>query len=344
MFHQVNTHRFAVAALAALAALAAATAWAGKDWKKLPNPDELMIEESFDLDTGARLRVDVSDVDIALSQTDGRTATVKVYARSRNQDRAREYFEDLHMKVVEDDNTVHVQTRRAMFHMSAPWKWSDRVRVRAVIVVPAGTDMRVKTDDGDIEAKSLEGRFEAQTSDGDVLADALEGEAVDLKTSDGDVKVDRIEADKVSLRTSDGDIHAGTVVAKELDLSTSDGDVVVKDVTAEESYLSTSDGNVSVGAISGRKLRARTSDGDIEVALKGNVSLDLRTSDGDIRIDAPRDLGADLHLKGEHVRLSGHVEIDGELSKSQARGRVGGGGVEIVARTSDGTVIFQQEP
>jgi hypothetical protein len=328
--------------VAAAVCLVTGVVLAGDGWKEVPDPDELMLEEEFKLDPNARLQVNVSDVHVDLVQVDDNVATVKVYASARSEDKAREYFEKLHMKVVEDDNTVKVMTSRSMFRGSISWGWSSRVRVRAIITIPRGTDMRVKTDDGDIRAGALAGRLDAHTSDGSILIERIDAPSVVLKTSDGNVRVDRIEADDVQVRSSDGNVHAEAVVGKEISFSTSDGDVTIDRAEVEELYASSSDGDVTVDELAGTKMRGRTSDGDIRVTLGGDVALDLRTSDGDIHIYAPRGLRADLNLKGERIHLSGNIEIDGEISRRRARGSVGGGGVEIVARTSDGSVSFEQ--
>jgi DUF4097 and DUF4098 domain-containing protein YvlB len=328
--------------MAVTALCLAATAWAGKDWTKVPNPDELMYEESFQLSDGARLHVDVSDVHIDLMHSDGNEATVKVYASGRNKERTQEFFEDLHFKAFEEENTLKVRTSRSMFRVSGPWNWSSRVRVHAIITVPRGTDMRVKTDDGDINAPRLLGPLDVRTSDGDIVIDEIEGPSLRARTSDGDIRVEKIKCDQVEVTSSDGDVHATEVAAAEISFSTSDGNVLIGTARVEESYLSSSDGDVTVDKLDGKKMRGRTSDGDIDVTLVGPTELDLRTSDGDIRIATPRGLGADINLKGERVRLSGNIDIQGDLSRERARGKIGGGGVEIVARTSDGTISLEQ--
>jgi DUF4097 and DUF4098 domain-containing protein YvlB len=326
----------------ALALLAAAAVWADKDWKELPDEGELMMSEEFTLGSDARLVVKVSDVHINLIQTDSREAKVEVYARARNEKKAREYFEKLKFKAVAEDNTLRVQTARSSFRVN--WGWNDdwRVRVRAIITIPKGTEMRVETSDGDIRAQTLDGALRAKTSDGDIVVEEVTGSGVWIKTSDGDVRIGRIEADEIDARSSDGDIDFESAAGKTLLFSSSDGDVTIDEVQADELYMSTSDGNVSVKSLVGEKMRGRTSDGDIRVTLAGDVALDLRSSDGDIHIFAPRSLRADLHLKGDHIHLSGNIEIDGEISRRRAKGSVGGGGVEIVARTSDGSISFEQ--
>jgi DUF4097 and DUF4098 domain-containing protein YvlB len=326
---------------AALVVLGAGAGWAGKDWKEIPNPDERMFEQEFPVGEGARLRVNVSDVDVQLVQAEGGTARVEIYATGRDRDEAREYYDKLHFSVTGDDNTITVQTRQSSIRVSF-WNWSSsRVNVRAVITIPPGTDMHVKTSDGDIRAGELAGRLEARTSDGDVMITAVDGPAVLLRSSDGDVRVDRIHGDEVEARTSDGDVRVRSAAGKELTFSTSDGDVRVEEAEADAIYLKTSDGDIDVTATAG-KVRAHTSDGDIRVTLTGETQLDLVTSDGDIAIRVPQTMGATVDLRGEHVRLTGGIDIQGDVSSHRVRGTLGKGGMEITARTSDGSVTLER--
>ena len=81
----MSLRKHATLILAALFMVAAVAAWADKDWTKKQNPDELMLEESFTLSSGARLVVDVSDVSIDLLHSEGNDASVKVYASARSE-------------------------------------------------------------------------------------------------------------------------------------------------------------------------------------------------------------------------------------------------------------------
>jgi len=328
--------------IAAMALLMAGAVWAGRDWKQVPDPEARMLEKAFPVSDGARLRVNVSDVDVQLVQGDAASIRVEIYAQGRDRDKAREYFEKLNFTVEEKDNTVTVQTRQSSSFRVVVWNWgSHNVDVRAVITLPKGTDSHVRTSDGDIRAADLAGPLEARTSDGDIVMQSIEGPTAVLRTSDGDVQVDRITADEVEAKTSDGDVHIGSVSGKELTMSSSDGDVKVDDAKADEIYLKTSDGNIEVTA-SSKRLRAHTSDGDIDVTLAGESALDLTTSDGDISIHVPQSIGADVDLKGDNVHLSGGVNIEGDISEHHVRGSIGKGGAEISARSSDGSVTLER--
>ena len=91
-------------------------------------------------------------------------------------------------------------------------------------------------------------------------------------------------------------------------------------------------------AAEAKKVSARTSDGDITVAVVGNTALNLRTHDGNVRIEGPSKMAADLDLRGERVNVRGEVSIKGEVGRNRVRGSLHGGGVTIVARTSDGSI------
>ena len=146
-----------------------------------------------------------------------------------------------------------------------------------------------------------------------------------------------VKGDEVSVRTSDGDVLAENVSGKHVAFRSSDGDVSVKHAKADDIIMSTSDGNIHA-EVEGRSMRAKTSDGSIDVRCLASMSLDLATSDGDIELEIPSGIKADLNLRGERIHVDGELDLNGEVGKRVIRGRLKGGGPEISARTSDGTI------
>lgn len=336
------------AAAAAVVALAAvALAWGAAraggnagEWREVFDPNTRMLQKTFTLDKGTRLEVTVGDADVDLSQGTGRAASVEVYAEGPNRDSAREHFEDMHWDVTLDNGVLAVRTRGRGTGWS--WHWfghEEHVRIRCRIVVPKGTDMRVRGGDGDIKGTGLTGRLEARSSDGAIVIDNVKGPKVSLHSSDGAITVDRVEADDVDIVTSDGNVDIKAVTGKRISATTSDGDLSLGRVNGDDVDLHTSDGDIRI-TVSGGSLRARASDGDMSLSLAGDTEVDARTSDGDIEIEAPQSLRANLRLSGDHVNISGGVTIDGDITGSHVEGAVGGGGKTIRARASDGRVSF----
>jgi len=333
------SRRFRISTLVVLAAFALTLATgvlAGDDWKQISRPGEKFFDETFSMSDGMTLRVKLHDADVELVQGGQGEARVEVFVKGKNEDKAKEYFDKMRFSASEDNNTLHVETRPRRNGWSF-WGSFRHANMRVVVTIPKGTRTYVKTSDGDVQTKSLEGNTQLRTSDGDILVGTLSGEDVVLATSDGDINADELSGGEIEIKTSDGDVEAGKVNAKTITCSTSDGDVSLGSASAEVISLSSSDGDIRVDADSDR-LKARTSDGDIVVTIASATEMNLRTSDGNVTINAPAGINADLDLRGGRIRVHGEVGIKGEMSKHKVIGTLGGGGVEIVARTSDGSI------
>jgi hypothetical protein len=308
----------------------------GEKWQKVTDPAERLYDETFQLEDGARLELEVGDFDVELIQGSSKEARVEVYVRHRSRDKAEDYFDQMRFRARLIDNDLIVETRRRHFSGSW-WQGFRNVSGTVVVTIPAGTEMDVATSDGDVRSESLRGVMRIATSDGDIIIAQIDGEDVRLRTSDGDISVDSMNGQKLSAVTTDGDVTIKSVEGKYVTLKSSDGDIIVDKARAEDVKLRTSDGDIRID-IRATKLGAKTSDGNIRVSIHDDIEMDLRTSDGDIFVDAVEGLRADVRLRGERVRVLGEIAIKGDISRRRIVGTIKGGGPQIVATTSDGEV------
>jgi DUF4097 and DUF4098 domain-containing protein YvlB len=323
--------RTRVMVMAVLIVLVAWTAHAGK---------EVAFDETFDVESGWKLEVEVDDMDVEVKPGGANEARV-VVTLTGDVEKARERFEESRFEVERDGETLVVETqRRRRWSWSWSWSSSSRTRIHVSVMVPEKFDVYAHTSDGDVVVTGVEGEVEVKTSDGEVELGDLKGPSIYAKSSDGDITADELNGKDINLRTSDGDISAERIESDRVSLHTSDGNVRVEKIEAESISARTSDGDLEL-SVTGKELKARSSDGDIEVTIEGNMALDLSTSDGDITIRAPSGLGADLDLKGEYVKLGGKVTIEGDVSKRRITGILGDGGPKVRARTSDGKVSLR---
>ncbi|MGH2941938.1 MAG: DUF4097 family beta strand repeat-containing protein [Solirubrobacteraceae bacterium] len=144
------------------------------------------------------------------------------------------------------------------------------------VTVPAGVDVTVEADSGDVEARAIDVRSARATSDS------------------GDVRLELAGSQRLAwAHTDSGDVDVVAVDAREIDAQTDSGDVAVQ-----------------AGA-SARRVAARTDSGDVRVTVPpGDYAVDARTDSGDTDIDgiarddrAPRSIAAqtdsgDVTLRG----------------------------------------------
>jgi type VI protein secretion system component Hcp len=157
------------------------------------------------------------------------------------------------------------------------------------VTLPAGTEVVVRTENGDVVATGLAGEVSLNTSNGRVEADNISGRLL-ADSSNGDIDVTDAQ-DDVETSTSNGEVSVvgvdGTVTAK-----TSNGRITIDSVTGDASAR-TSNGSVEVSAVDGN-VYSETSNGRITVVGNGEpVALTLETSNGSETIEGPTDPEAD---------------------------------------------------
>jgi len=338
---------------------------------------ERMISETFNLQAGGLLNIDVPDADIQVETTKDGPAQVDVFLAARNMRRARDYFEDLSFEVSEDDNTVYVlahQRQRTLFE----WTRTGGARILVLVQIPVEFNLEISTSDGDVRVGDVVGKVDVNTSDGDIHTGTIDGPVVSLRSSDGDIRLKDLYTSEASIRTSDGDIemldaaasslHVKTsdghinarVLEGSVELETGDGDIELEKITGSTAWLSTADGDIVVDQLEAANSELRTSDGDLRmgkvygdvlaITSSGSIRVEMavpahiycRTSDGDVTVHAPEDLAADVKMEGDRIRISSSFDFQGTIQKERAAGSINGGGPVIEAYTSDGSVVLRE--
>ncbi|MEV0891953.1 hypothetical protein [Promicromonospora sp. NPDC050262] len=153
------------------------------------------------------------------------------------------------------------------------------------VTLPAGTEVVVRTENGDVVASGVAGDVSVHTSNGRVEATDIAG-PLSARSSNGDITVANAGAD-VEVSTSNGEISVGDVDGT-VTGDTSNGRITVDSVTGDAS-ATTSNGSVEISAVAGN-VYAETSNGRITVHGDGEpVALTMRTSNGDEIVEGPVD-------------------------------------------------------
>jgi DUF4097 and DUF4098 domain-containing protein YvlB len=181
------------------------------------------------------------------------------------------------------DPTAHrIEQRHDRLVITAPESWGGGSNSDVILEVPAGLDVSVATQSGDIviNADVASGRLTAGSGDIAVGAAAT----LSAKAGSGDVSVGRV-TEAVELTTGSGDITireaSGPVSAK-----SGSGDLRLDRLRAASVNGSTGSGDISVPSTTG-SVDLRSASGSIEVGVAEGMPawLDLNTVTGDIRID-----------------------------------------------------------
>ncbi|MAE95476.1 MAG: hypothetical protein CL910_12515 [Deltaproteobacteria bacterium] len=258
------------------------------------------LERTIDVEPGGKLRIDLPGGHIEVDTHDDATVELDGYASGR-----------FRFEVREDKDEVVVRGRHEGF---LPF-FVGRVEVHAR--VPEIFSLDLVTRGGRIDVQDLRGDVEAHTSGGSIEIQEVEGE-VEVSTSGGRIQAKEIQG-SLDAETSGGSIHVSEV-SGDANLRTSGGGIRVREAAGE--------------------VRARTSGGPIEVRFVDTPRGDLRTSGGSIDVEVEEDAGFDLHAEtsGGRIELDEDLAFSGEVDRSEARGKIAGGGPHLELRTSGGSV------
>lgn len=268
------------------------------------------LDRSFQAQSGDRLSVDLDVGSIVVTGADADRVVVRL--RAQGDDRE---LERLEWSAERDDKGVVVKTKRGSRSL-LPWFWND-LKVNAEIEVPRRYEVDLVTSGGNIQLRHLEGDATGRTSGGRVDVDSVRGNVL-MRTSGGRVTAAHIDG-QVQLHTSGGSIQVSQI----------DGSL----------RAHTSGGSIRVERASG-PIEVHTSGGSIDIDLIGdNEGVSARTSGGSITLRLPNAVRATLNAStsGGHVKSELPVTTN-ESSKNALHGAINGGGPEILARSSGGSI------
>ncbi|HKK45804.1 MAG TPA: DUF4097 family beta strand repeat-containing protein [Balneolaceae bacterium] len=281
----------------------------------VPSQDEPYKVKSFTVNTPGRLEVKTSGGYIKVKGSSTNTVRVEMYVRKNGHNLLPEdsKLDDWDIDISQSGQRVKAIAK----HHGRGWHLfgGSHVSISFVVYTPREMSSDLNTSGGHIEVRGLSGKQDISTSGGHLELAELKG-TIDARTSGGHISVSDVQGN-MDARTSGGHI----------DVQNSEGDLKVR----------TSGGHINLANVGGT-IDASTSGGGISADLTSIAkSVNLRTSGGNINISVPGDTGLDLHLRGSYVSTKLR-NFSGKVDRDEVDGELNGGGPEITARTSGGTV------
>ena len=177
---------------------------------------------------------------------------------------------------------------------------SGDMAVKAIVsvIVPEGTETRVRTVSGDVFVGGIRSASSLTTVSGRITATGLDGE-VGLRTVSGDIDVQGIE----------GTVRANAV----------SGDVTISGGAPDE-------------------VTARSVSGELTLDFDEVPDVDCTTVSGDVAVRLPADADVDVDAVTVSGRLESSFPDALEAGKRRLRGRIGEGGRRLSVRTTSGDV------
>ena len=189
-------------------------------------------------------------------------------------------------------------------------------------------------DRASVEARSISGDILIREAGGQVIANTVSGDveisggkkSVEAKAVSGDIRVEKIE-DDAQLSSVSGDIYA-TGIKGSVEAEAVSGSIHLKDISQAKSVSAKSvSGSIDYrgDVMSDGRYQFNSHSGNVVLVLPGSSSFELEAGafSGTVKTEFP-------------------IEIIGEISDKQIKGKVGKGGAYIVAKTFSGRVEIRK--
>jgi DUF4097 and DUF4098 domain-containing protein YvlB len=284
-------------------------------FERFPAKYSETVELSAALPEGGTLHV--STLNGAVSAQSGDVQEVKLTAqktvRSTTDEEAKRFCEETKLETQTDASETTLS-------VVLPQDYQGRANIGVSIsaIVPRTCNLDLRTSNGRVEARTIDGDVELRTSNGGVDVLKVKGSAI-LRSTNGGITGEDIGG-KVLAETTNGGIELAKV-SGDVEALTSNGRITISDV--------------------GGDIRCRTSNGRVELS---NVvaSADAVTSNGSITCRVPKDVSA----KVSAMTSNGKARCDFPLAIRHGRfsGKLGDGEHTIELETSNGSVSLEKMP
>ncbi len=278
------------------------------------NIDDPYRVEEFNISTPGELEVKTSGGHITVEASDTDRVRVEMYVQRNGKELSPSDtdLDDFDIDISQSGNKVKAIADRE----SKMFNWgNNNISISFKVFTPRQMKTDLRTSGGHIAISGLDGDQRLSTSGGHLEMLSLKG-TVDARTSGGHIEIHDF-AGQMDARTSGGHIEA----------EQAEGNI----------ELRTSGGHIKLRELAG-SIEAKTSGGSIDADLYSiDKFVDLRTSGGHIDINVPEGIGLNLDLKGNRVNTT-LSNFSGEIEDDEINGTINGGGPELRARTSGGSV------
>jgi len=274
------------------------------------------FERTYQVSGAVDLQVLTRSGDIMVRS--GRAGTVTV--RGKIHVGERWFSGDRQTEVTEIEKNPPIQQSGNSIHID--YINAHEISVDYEITAPADTTVTTRSGSGDQRMEGLRSNLKLESGSGDMRLEDIRGD-IRLHTGSGDVTAREI-AGPFSAEAGSGDIRAEEKGKGDVRVHTGSGNVELRGIDGTLDAHSGSGDMTIQGANSGR-WEIRTSSGNVDLELPSGSSFDLDASagSGSVTVDRPVTM-----------------VVQGDLRRAQheVRGKVSGGGPELLVHTGSGDV------
>jgi hypothetical protein len=198
-------------------------------------------------------------------------------------------------------------------------RWPSHVSVDLVVKTPPGRAIAVKGISADVEVMGMQGGLTVHTTSGDVEVTSSIG-PVEASSTSGRVRV--LDADgRVEVRTVSGDISLENIRGEVASATSTSGDTAIR-------VARPFSGEIESHSVSGSIV--------IEVTRPFSGEIESRSSSGSVGVVLPASSDCEVRAKTVSGNISGGPWS--EVSRGQARTRLGAGAGSVEISTTSGNI------
>jgi len=301
----------------------------------LKETEKEVVRQKYQTKSAPRVIIDVFNgkITVAAGADDAVEAEVTKIAAGETKDEAKANLKLIDVQMKQEGDTIRITARRpndkpTVLINSTVEDLKKQFAVRsadAVVRVPAGAALELKTAYGDVHVSGIAGRVEAVTSSGAIAVNNGKGE-VKLTSSYGNLTIAGKNT-AVTASTSSGEI---SVKDAQGPVKISSGYGAVKVAGAATVDAETKSGDITIQGVVG-DVRAKSGYGKL-VVEQAPAGATLETSSGDIQLKAAR---------GKVKATSGYGKIDAEVEDAIVTVSSKSGDVHVRGRLADGDHALQ---
>ena len=303
------------------------------------------FHQAFDVQPGARLRLQHGDGDVTVTAWDRDMIDVTVRYRVTVTKIGLGSDPDFDVEFWQSGRTVHVSGRETGgtgvfigFH-------SERHEYTYRIQAPSYVELDFRGDDGDVGIEGWRGAIEGASDDGNLTLTDIRSPRTRLELGDGDLRLDGLHGG-LFVENDDGDVELSDCHLLGGRISQDDGDVILSRCEGDLEIV-VDDGEVQLDEHGAGELKIRSGDGDVEVHLlrSGGIDLDIEADEGNVIVTLEPGTAAVFTIRTGDGRIV--LDLPGaenlEQEKHRASGELHGGGEgSIRIRTEDGDVTLRE--
>ena len=276
-------------------------------------------EKTFDFDMDGNISLTADDGSIVIRSWDKEKVYLKMTMRAwgRNRREAERLLDEVEVKIQEGRKRLVIKVREHdyddhfnFFDIFDGEFWREH-RWRGGIVdfeltVPKRVNLKLRTDEGDIDVQGTEGKLTIDVDEGNVDVEDVLSNNVQIGVDEGDISLYHIigrDDGFVKIDSDEGAIFIEDTEMGDVDVRTDEGEIDLRNVQTPRFWLTTDEGDIRADfqPVKNGSYRMESDEGDLEIFMPLNVNLQVRLQTYEGRIDSDFDLSIRDHDDGESM-------------------------------------------